>query len=298
LNEIAEDEILLCIKRIEGDLNLYHEKNFTQRQKAIDHIEIDVLDRIKIITSKSHSSKRMDSLSQQAVRLRRELEFVDMQMFDRLREKISTAESKRDLFLALVREYVDLSLEGHEGGYDNLDVFINGLLTSQTFPVETSVLEPDMVYFQKTPARTVFEMAENHVTRNDVFFDLGSGMGQASILVNLVSGASAKGLEFEPALCHYARECVRELDLSDVTFIEGDARDADYSEGTVFFMFTPFVGKILETVLDSLRHESRKRMIKIITLGPCTSQIASLPWLRWEVPKHDNIYELGVFSNF
>jgi hypothetical protein len=39
------------------------------------------------------------------------------------------------------------------------------------------------------------------ITQADVFFDLGSGLGQVPILVNLLSGAAAKGMEFEPVYC-------------------------------------------------------------------------------------------------
>ena len=165
-------------------------------------------------------------------------------------------------------------------------------------PEQTRDLEPEMVYYQKTPARVVFELVEkSHFSGNDVFFDLGSGLGQAAILVNLLAGVTVKGIEFEPAFCDYARECAAELNLSDVTFINADARKADYSEGTVFFMYTPFSGEILHDVLNRLRKEALLRKIRIITYGPCTEQVALQSWLHPEGPKDDNINKLGIFTS-
>lgn len=106
-------------------------------------------------------------------------------------------------------------------------------------------------------------------------------MGQVAILVNLLAGITTKGIEFEPSFCEYAKGCVAELSLSNVSFINIDARKADYYEGTIFFMFTPFKGEILREVLEILRKESLLRKIKIITYGPCTAQVALENWLDW-----------------
>ena len=156
-----------------------------------------------------------------------------------------------------------------------------------------------MVYYQKTPARIVFELAErSHFTKEDVFLDLGSGLGQVTILINLLAGITARGIEFEPAFCDYAGDCAANLSLSNVTFINADARKADYSEGTVFFMFTPFRGEILQEVLEMLRKESLRRKIKIITYGPCTPLVALQNWLNFATPGGNDLYRLGFFSSF
>jgi SAM-dependent methyltransferase len=155
-----------------------------------------------------------------------------------------------------------------------------------------------MVFYQKTPARIIFELVEKtFITKDDIFFDLGSGLGQAAILVNLLAGAKARGVEFEPAFCSYAGECAEQLNLPDVSFINADARQTDYSEGTVFFMYTPFKGEILQDVLALLRNESLTRKIKIITYGPCTFQVASEGWLDITVSNNDNIDKPAVFTS-
>jgi SAM-dependent methyltransferase len=177
-------------------------------------------------------------------------------------------------------------------------VFINGLLLIRVVSVETKAKEPEMVYYQQTPARIIFELVEKaRLTGEDVFYDLGSGLGQVPILVNLLSGATAKGIEFEPAYCDYARGCAADLNLSRVEFINADARTADYSEGTIFFMYTPFEGRILQEVLEKLRGESRRRWIRLFTYGPCTPQVSRQSWLKCVDQNGDHIYKLGVFRS-
>jgi hypothetical protein len=105
-------------------------------------------------------------------------------------------------------------------------------------------------------------------------------LGQVSILVHLLSGATAKGIEFEPVYCDYARACATKLNLASVQFANIDARDADYADGTIFFFYTPFTGNLLDQVLDRLWRQTRGRTIMLCTYGPCTPQVARQSWLE------------------
>jgi precorrin-6B methylase 2 len=143
-----------------------------------------------------------------------------------------------------------------------------------------------MVFYQKTPARIIFKMVKaGRFTKDDVFFDIGSGLGQVAMLVNLLSGIRTVGVEFDPAFCKYSEDCAAMLGLQEIAFINADAREADYSLGTVFFMYTPFKGKMLQDVLEMLKQESLKRKIRIVTYGPCTPEVAAQDWLRLVSPK-------------
>jgi len=77
-----------------------------------------------------------------------------------------------------------------------------------------------------------------------------------------------------------ARECAQSLHLSRVQFIPQDAREADRSSGTVFYLYSPFNGSILADVLSTLRMESTRRSINICSLGPCTRKVANETWLK------------------
>src|ERR1700744_5256191 len=289
------------IEIIENNPLLYEEKNFDQRMEAIDFIEFPIIDHIEGLLAKADQSQHLLLLKQHAEKVKAELEGINTNLFKKLQVEIQTGSYIGEKFKKLVSEYVDFNLDDsahqEEPGYDNLDVFINGLLSPlEIIPRQTKDLEPEMVFYQKTPARIIFELVEKcNFTKVDVFYDLGSGLGQVAMLVNLMTGVKTKGIEFEPAFCDYSRECATKLNLSNITFINADARQADYLDGTVFFMYTPFHGGILKEVLEILRKESLQREIKIITYGPCTPEVASQSWLGSTVPKGDNIYKLSVF---
>jgi hypothetical protein len=192
-----------------------------------------------------------------------------------------------------------MSGESDIPGYDELDVLVNRLLFIGEMPVPTVGLTAEMVEFYKTPVRVVLELAERvNWSSDDVFFDLGSGLGQVVLLVNILTEVMAKGVEIEPAYCYYARACAAAHGLSDVEFIEGDARVADLSAGTVFFLFSPFDGSLLTEVMERLRLLASMRAIRVISYGPCSAEIARLGWLRREGDGKGGEYTLQIFSSF
>ena len=224
-------------------------------------------------------------------------------MFQRLRAEIKGGVCRGTALSGLINEYIAGNLRGgrqqDEIGYDNLDAFINGLLLINPLPIETRAREPEMVFYQQTPARIILELVEKaHLTEQDVFYDLGSGLGQVPVLVHLLTGVTAKGVEFEPAYCDYARGSAAALNLSQVEFVNADAREADYSDGTVFFLYTPFTGKILQEVLEKLRRESQRRMIRVFTYGPCTAEVSRQSWLKGLDQNGDDLYKLEEFRSF
>ncbi|MEZ0371050.1 MAG: hypothetical protein ACAI44_18295 [Candidatus Sericytochromatia bacterium] len=294
-------EIQLHIESINTQAALYEEANFTRRTEAIDDIEFKILDRIEGLGQTIRQSEELASLKQVAERLRYQLEQVDKRLMQRLREDIRSRGIGIQ-FKDWLQEYLGDHASAHRGqdeiGYDILDMFINGILLSHPLPTETQAREAEMVYYQQTPSRIILELvAQARLTRQDVFYDLGSGLGQVPILVHLLSGATAKGVEFEPAYRDYANTCVKDLNLSRIEFIQADARKADYSDGTVFFMYTPFKGSLLQDVLEKLWVESQKRRIKLFTYGPCTLQVSRQSWLKREDQNGDNPHKLGEFQS-
>jgi hypothetical protein len=178
--------------------------------------------------------------------------------------------------LLRVEEEARLDVEG----YDHLDELLGGILPF-TLPDEVAAPASEMVFYQPTPARHVFDLIERTaLTASDVLVDLGSGLGHVPLLAALCTDAHAVGIEREAAYVACARQCAEALDLATVEFIQQDARAADFSLGTVFYLYTPFTGSILRTVLDALRHEAGRREIRVCTYGPCTPLVAAEPWLQ------------------
>jgi SAM-dependent methyltransferase len=139
----------------------------------------------------------------------------------------------------------------------------------------------EMVFYQPTPAREIFDFIElASMSQRDVVMDLGSGLGHVTLLAAICTGARSIGIELQPAYVAIARQCAAELQVRHVQFIEQDVRHADLSEGTVFYLYTPFTGGILRKVLDMLKRESEVRSIRLCTLGPCTATVVNEPWLK------------------
>ena len=136
-------------------------------------------------------------------------------------------------------------------------------------------MEPEMVLYQRTPARLIFVVTRRaKLGPHDCFYDLGPGMGHVALLVHLLSGAPARGVDFEPAFCAYAHHRATDPHLTQVAFVNADARRAEYAQGAVFFMFTPFEGTMLVEVLERLRERSRSGSIRLAMYSSCTAIIA------------------------
>ena len=325
-------ELGTSLGAMEQDAALYEERNFEARGEAIDLLEYHFMDRIEELFYAGGDRAVLLALQARVSAALARLKGVDDLLFDRLRAELLAGgglagrglaggglagepreaepwgEGSRGVepleegplrsFRGTVLAYCDVAATG-EIGYDVLDVFVNRLFAFRAMPMLTLTPEPEMVYFQKTPARIVFELVEKAGFKpGDVFFDLGSGLGQVVMLVHLLAGVMSVGVEFEPAFVAYARERTEELGLSGVIFVSRDARYADYSTGTVFFMYTPFVGDMLREVLALLRREASSRRIKVITYGPCVAEVILQDWLEpVELTRDVDPYRLVVFES-
>jgi Histone methylation protein DOT1 len=280
---------------IEGDASLFVEVNFAGRSEAIDFLDFHVIDRINGLLEQRGSRDELELLRARAERIKAELETIDTCLFERVRGEIA-AGVRPGTFEAMIRGLLDNAAATDEQGYDVLDTFVNGLFSDRPLPAETKALMPGMVSFHKTPVRVVvglIRLAE--LGPDDVFFDIGSGLGQVVLLVNLLTGARAMGIEYEPAYFAYSGSLTSRLRLTDAEFINADAREGDYSMGTVFFLYTPFEGGMLQDLLRLLQKESEVRVIRIFTYGPCSAKVAAENWLACVNGVPDDPYQLCLF---
>ncbi len=165
-------------------------------------------------------------------------------------------------------------------GFDLLDEIVSGVLQLRG-PGESGLMpSPEMLFYQPTPVRHILDLiAVCNFCPGDIFVDLGSGLGHVSLLVSILTGGRTMGVEIQPDYAVTAQDCAQSLNLSGVRFVADDARLADISTGTVFYLFSPFTGSILKDVLNRLHRESKSRRIKICSLGPCTRTLQSQAWL-------------------
>jgi hypothetical protein len=297
--EKAFRETQADLEAIERDRALYDEAGFGSRLQALDTIEFTILKRVEGLLAAGSQAGALLSLQQRAESVRSRLEAIDEKLFDRLRAGIRSGALRG----AELRRHLEAYAGSGRGRrcqdgdtYDSLDALIGGVLLAEAAPAPTAEREPEMVFYQPTPARIVFELVERAgLQESNTFYDLGSGLGQVVILVNLLSGAPAKGIEIDQAYREYAKRCAQALDLSGVQFVHADAREADYAGGTVFFLYTPFEGRMLQKVLDRLKQEAGTRTIRVYTYGPCTFAVARQDWLA---PEEQGAYRVDRLAGF
>ncbi len=151
-------------------------------------------------------------------------------------------------------------------------------------PPDGPELPSGCVPYVPCPVDTLLRLVDQAgIGPSDVFVDVGAGLGRAAALVHLVTGATAIGLEIQPALVSAAREFAMRLNVSRLAVVEGDAsRLAGLMVvGTVFFLYCPFSGERLAQVLADLEPLARARPLRVgcvdVPLPPC-------PWLELVAP--------------
>ena len=289
------------LESVERDDALYEEASFRQRLEALEAIESSILERVDHLHVAHGETEALVVLKERAELVRSRLEAVDKRLFHTLREGMRSGAVRA---LALRRQFEACAGSGrpdrvqNRDTYDSLDALVSGALFAGAAPGEPAPPGPEMIPYQPTPARIVFELVDRAGFRaHDVLYDLGSGLGQVVVLANLLSGVRAKGVEVDPAYCAYARRCAHDLGLSRVSFIHADARQAEYGDGTVFFLYTPFEGKMLQQVLDRLKGQAETRTIRIYTYGPCTSVFSRQDWLRPVGLESKHVDRLAAFRS-
>jgi hypothetical protein len=264
---------------LEANSSLFQPEQLRERLIALDDLDagfggIDFEDSTRCTDSRIH---------QRAKALRILLEAANAELYQSVRSDIVRGGRPRVLL-----QWLQNSANQNESqipllglGFDCRDDLLSGVLQLREPNGPNLQLSPEMVFYQPTPVRHILHLiAATGLAQDDVFVDLGSGLGHVPLLVSMATGAESVGIEVQAAYVASARDCAESLHLSRVQFIPQDAREADLSSGSVFYLYSPFNGSILTDVLSALRMESMRRSIKICSLGPCTRTVAKEPCLK------------------
>jgi len=292
-------DIAQQLDAIERDPALLEKENYAQRAAALDALEFAIMAHLD--GAPAHSRRRdLAAGGRRARALRDRLEEIDLQLFAQLRADIRAGHLRGSRLverLAKLAAYPQ-SIAQDTLGYDALDVLVNGIWLIEPVPAESRTREPEMVCYQPTPARIILQMIERvGFRKEDLFYDLGSGLGHVVMLVNACTGARARGIEFEPAYCAVAQRCASDLQLDGIEFVNADVRQVALAEGAIFFMYTPFRGKILQQVLDKLRCRAQSGAITICTYGAIALPVSRCGWLERIDWQQDEPSGLVVFRS-
>jgi len=273
--------MLNALRKLVGDLernaSLYEPDQLRERIEALDQFDLFNLDMLPPGTDST-----IGSTYDRARAIQAKLEAANLKVYEAIRRDVRSGRGAHRLL-----DWVPSSDGGEpvlglkNEAYDYLDEFLDGVFRFEE--PGTVIVQPtvEMVFYQPTPARHIFDLFNRTaLTEHDVLIDLGSGLGHVPLLTCICTRARCVGVEIEPVYVDSAKQCAETLNLKGVTFIQQDARAANLKEGTIFYLYTPFAGKMLRAVLDSLRCEGANRDIRVSTLGPCTLTVANEDWLE------------------
>jgi hypothetical protein len=263
---------------LETDSSLFQPQQLRQRLVALDDLDATFGGSDSDEFTNGTNSRIYDRVKA----LRTRLEAANAEIYQSVRSGIRSGQPR-----TLLQWLQDPASHKESGsplpgsGFDTRDELVSGILQLREPSEPDRQRSPEMVPYQPTPVRHILHLiAANVLSEGDMLVDLGSGLGHVPLLVSMLIGVRSLGIEVQPDYVASARECARSLHLSRASFVSEDARDADLSSGTVFYLYSPFTGSILTDVLRTLRRESTHRSIKICSLGPCTFTVANETWLR------------------
>jgi hypothetical protein len=288
--EQLTDSLQHFVEQLDNDPSLVEPDQLRRRLEVLDRLDAYFPDTPE---TPSGAESIGHGLYRRARAIRARLEAVNGELYEGIRDDIRRG-SRPDILLRWISSSpeIDNGIRSSSGmAYDYLDELISGVFQFEEPNDEQIPRDPEKVAYQPTPARHIFSLIRlTALTATDVLVDLGSGLGHVPLLVSTFTSASSIGIECEATYVERARQCAQRLKLKKVTFLHQDVRAGDLSAGTVFYLYTPFVGAILSCVLNLLRREAGTRRIRICTYGPCTSVVAEEPWLQaTATPEADRI---------
>lgn len=252
----------------ETDSSLFEPGNLGER--------LDVLDRLDVFFAHAEPDVPPAAIHARAMVLRSRFESANSAICASIRARIQQGTGAAELL-----QHLRPDQPSRPGlSYDFRDELVSGVLQLQAPEERNIALEPEMVFYQPTPVRHILDLiAVAGLAQSDVLFDIGSGLGHVPLLVSILTGIRCIGIEMNSAFVASARGCAQSLGLDHIAFINQDARAAGLAAGTLFYLYTPFTGTLLRSMLERLRIEAASRPIRIATLGPCTPIVANESWL-------------------
>ncbi len=275
---------------------LFDKHNFRARKEALDFVRV-----IEAICAEDQPmNSELVRLEEEAKALGECLKMLNISIAQDWRTRLKIdhpAPEELRFWLAPYTDYAAQQWGKSHYGYENLDLLLDEVLLPQPHPQANLTPERGMVRYQPTPASVILELTERiPFTARDVFYDLGSGLGKVTALVHLLTGVRCVGVEYQPDFCTYARQQADALALEGIAYLNADARNAVYADGTVFFLFNPFGGDIFPAVLERLRMEAQQHPLWICSYGSSSQPLSELAWLKRIPPSSMDEAALAVFQ--
>jgi precorrin-6B methylase 2 len=119
---------------------------------------------------------------------------------------------------------------------------------------------------------------------SDVVYDIGCGAGRPLCVFAREPVSRCVGIEMDCGMAEIARRNAIALigRRSDIVIVQGDAATADYHDGSVFWLYSPFGRRTLSAVLEHIRQsvEAAPRTVRFCYVFPdCENVFSASGWL-------------------
>jgi SAM-dependent methyltransferase len=136
-------------------------------------------------------------------------------------------------------------------------------------------------------------------SHSDVVYEIGCGMGRAMCLFVRYPIRGCVGIELRSDLAEKARQNLQGLRgrVAPFEIRNEDASEADYRDGTIYFLFNPFGRATLEAVLVQIRRSilAQPRKIRVLYVNPVYEDVlARCGWLKFECSRRMIGYRSGA----
>jgi SAM-dependent methyltransferase len=183
-----------------------------------------------------------------------------------IRKRIRERQLDRAAFLGQL-ERTPLELRDH---------LVEEILDIAYPPLQRVALPPDAVSYSPSGlAEILFVVAEGKLGPGRVFVDLGCGLGKVVLLISLLTGADAYGVELDPHLVEHARSAADSLGLARAHFSVGDIRTLPLPLADVYYMFIPSHRSV--HVAARLEPVAAKKPLQLFAQA---LDLERLPWLK------------------
>jgi SAM-dependent methyltransferase len=177
-----------------------------------------------------------------------------------------------------------------EASLETRDHLVEEILDIAYPPLAPASLPRDLVHYCPSGLGEILFMLENaNLGPGKTFVDLGSGLGKVVLMVALLTGARAYGVEIDPPLVSHARSAAQSLLLDNAHFIEGDIREVPLPQADVYYMYIPLLHST--ALVERLRPLAAERSILLF------SQALDLTHLPWLSPGNAASYWLEMYRS-
>jgi len=165
---------------------------------------------------------------------------------------------------------------------------------------ESSTLFGDAIEYQVVDYQLLRRYIEPvQVGPDDVLIDIGCGMGRVLCIFSRKGVRKCIGIEFSGELARIAERNAHSLRgrHAPIEIRIGDAVEADYSEGTIFWIYNPFGEQTMHVVLSRIGESLSRspRRIQIVYVNPvCETVFRQFSWLIRTDVRNFPLYKTGA----